>query len=149
DQLNGKPWPYMKRYTWFSCILPYIEESNVRPPIEAVSCPISASFVQDQSNWNNLYDAAKGAIIKSFVCPADFLPDPPVRGGEALTSYKGNAGTRSLPQGDDTFDGVLITRERSYFTGYVSNDLYVPVAGNALPSGAVIALSKPPVLMRD
>lgn len=101
------PW---KRWTWLCCLLNYIEADNV-PFVFAF--PPGGNPNQGHRGQTSPAGGpyACTIVLKVLICPADFLPDPPIMdqqgGDEAMISYGGNAGIRDLPYGMQTQDGVL------------------------------------------
>jgi prepilin-type N-terminal cleavage/methylation domain-containing protein/prepilin-type processing-associated H-X9-DG protein len=94
-------------------LLPYFEQDNLRRKWD---------FVDNRNNVAGGRNATQAQVIKILICPSDRLPDPvweltqfypvlPVPtwafGFYGMTSYGGNAGTRSVPTEQLSRDGVF------------------------------------------
>jgi prepilin-type N-terminal cleavage/methylation domain-containing protein/prepilin-type processing-associated H-X9-DG protein len=104
--------PDPKRFNWIVALLPYVEQNNVQNR-------------WDFNNFNNNYLDPTGKrggfntpislYFKIQTCPSDAMPSPPVDNIQnppdvwALTTYCGNAGTISYPNGSQSRDGIFWT----------------------------------------
>jgi type II secretory pathway pseudopilin PulG len=101
---------------WLTLCLPYMEQQNVSTACAALN-----------NNWNMDYTAytngpgSPGAtIIKTYICPSDWVPQNPVQYLNyyfGVNSYFGNAGTyagppRAFPGAPPSLDGVLYYNSR-------------------------------------
>src|SRR5262249_1264471 len=99
-------------------LLPYLEQDNL---YRLWDCSDNRKNVAGERN------ATQAQVLKILVCPSDRLPDPvweltafhpdlPLPpwcfGFYGMTSYGGNAGTRSVPTGRLRKDGVLFAGSR-------------------------------------
>ncbi len=104
--------PEPPRYNWIIALLPTVEQDNIQRR-------------WDFTNFNNNYLAPGGGRggygtpislgFKTMTCPADAMPNPAVDDKQnppdvwALTTYCGNAGTISYPNGSQSKDGIFWT----------------------------------------
>jgi prepilin-type N-terminal cleavage/methylation domain-containing protein/prepilin-type processing-associated H-X9-DG protein len=98
------PWLEVKVYTLFIALLPHLEQDNLYQRWD---------FDRYGNNLGPYPTATASQVIPTAVCPADYLPRPPVDQNDmtsnprhwGLVSYGGNAGVRSTA--DQTKDGVF------------------------------------------
>jgi prepilin-type N-terminal cleavage/methylation domain-containing protein/prepilin-type processing-associated H-X9-DG protein len=111
--------PEPQRYNWIIALLPTVEQDNIQRR-------------WDFNNFNNNYfapggqfggyDASIALTFKTLICPSDAMPRPAVDSVQdassglvwALTTYCGNAGTVSYPNGSQTKDGIFYTNHLGF-----------------------------------
>ncbi len=101
--------------SWPEALFPFIEQQNLYNQLNLYS--------NEYANLSTVQNAAPGSkIIKSLVCPADQLPNPPsVQGYNNLwfgmVSYGGVAGTVSTYWSNATLDGMFYVNSNIDITG--------------------------------
>lgn len=94
-------------------LLPYYEQDNLQR---------NWDYVNQNNNFGTVASGARGAqVIRVLVCPSDTLPNPPIDNSGAtqhfgLTSYGGNAGTRSYRDSAGLLlrDGIIVAVTSNY-----------------------------------
>jgi prepilin-type N-terminal cleavage/methylation domain-containing protein/prepilin-type processing-associated H-X9-DG protein len=96
--------PVYRCFSLFTYLLPYLEET---------SRSMQWQTADPLLNTTGGASAQTAAVINTFVCPTDVLPDNPILSSQgwyqALTSYGGNGGTRSYFLPYATVDGIFFT----------------------------------------
>ncbi len=102
DQSSFVDPPVYRCFSLFTYLLPYLEET---------SRAMQWKLADPLQNTVGGASAQTAAVINTFVCPTDVLPDNPILSSQgwyqALTSYGGNGGTRSYFMPYATVDGMF------------------------------------------
>jgi prepilin-type N-terminal cleavage/methylation domain-containing protein/prepilin-type processing-associated H-X9-DG protein len=103
-------------YSWKEAILPFIEMDNLFRQL-ILNQVNQYGIYTDSQYYNCNGPSSPGAtVVKTFICPSDVLPNPPVTtytGDDGtvyyfgMSSYLGNAGTVSMYWPNASRDGVL------------------------------------------
>lgn len=116
EQLNGSyppgvrmlQFPTAPRYrgvTLFVYLAPYIEQENITKDWNLSDPLVNTTVPAPGPN------ARTATVVATYLCPADTIPENPVNTGSnrwyALSSYGGNAGTRSYEPKHATNDGIF------------------------------------------
>ncbi len=96
--------PVYRCFSLFTYLLPYLEETS-----RALQWELQDPLLNTTGGTN----ARTAAVVGTFVCPSDVLPENPILSSQgwyqALTSYGGNGGTRSYFLPSATVDGIFHT----------------------------------------
>jgi prepilin-type N-terminal cleavage/methylation domain-containing protein/prepilin-type processing-associated H-X9-DG protein len=115
--------------SWLEYILPYIEQDNLQKQL---------NLTQNQYANCNGPTSVGAQIVKIYVCPSDYLPNPVttfVTGGVTyyfgMNSYLGNGGTYSYYYGDNTYsvDGVFYMNSKTTIGGITDGTSNTFMAG--------------------
>ena len=96
---------------WLTMSLPYLEGGNVSNACAA----LNGNWTTDYTAYTNGPSSPGASIIKTFLCPMDYVPQNPVQYNQyyfGANSYFGNAGTyagppAAFPGVGPSLDGVL------------------------------------------
>jgi prepilin-type N-terminal cleavage/methylation domain-containing protein/prepilin-type processing-associated H-X9-DG protein len=112
----GPPLTPNQSYSWKEAVLPFIEQDNLFQQLIFNQTNFYGIYTDSQYS-NCLGPNTPGAqVIKTFLCPVDLLPNPPVTTYNdgygniytlGLSSYIGNAGSVSMYWTNATLDGVF------------------------------------------
>jgi len=96
--------PVYRCFSLFTYLLPYLEETS-----RALQWELADPLL----NTTGGTGARTAAVVGTFVCPSDVLPENPILSSQgwyqALTSYGGSGGTRSYFLPSATVDGIFHT----------------------------------------
>ncbi|HEY4312703.1 MAG TPA: DUF1559 domain-containing protein [Pirellulales bacterium] len=104
DQSEFNLPPVYRCFSLFTYLLPHLEETS-----RALQWQLADPLL----NTTGGAAAQTAAVINTFVCPSDIIPDNPILSSQgwyqALTSYGGNGGTRSYFLPYATVDGIFFS----------------------------------------
>ena len=116
--VSGKigPPPFPGQFgSWFEYLLPYVEQDNLQKLL---------NFSQREYANCNGPNSTGAQVVKIFICPSDYVPNPQftyTTGGTTyyfgMNSYLGNGGTRPWYVANMTNDGVLYINSRVTMNG--------------------------------
>ncbi len=92
--------------SWMMWILPYVEQNAI---YQAVGVD-SSNYIQRDYTYCGSTTAPGAAVISSYVCPSDYIPNTVIHYSSyyfGVNSYFGNAGTSAWPIGTASLNGVL------------------------------------------
>jgi prepilin-type N-terminal cleavage/methylation domain-containing protein/prepilin-type processing-associated H-X9-DG protein len=123
------PYPNPNMFgNWMISILPYVEQSNAYNLVKSES----GGFTQDYTSYCKSITDVGATVVKSFICPSDYLPFQNITIYESYyfgaNSYFGNAGTYAWPATSASCNGVLYYNSNvniAFITDGLSNCLFV------------------------
>jgi len=127
--------PYQGSWTWMTYILPYIEQ-------QAAFDQATKFANGGGSNYYSWYNPVCALPMKVYTCPSDPRGAPIIAQGStfglpvniSMTSYLGNAGTKSYSALPGQWDGVLYTNSKVTLTGISDGTSNTILVGERPPS---------------